>query len=244
MITYPQVQVAQLIERKNRFIAHCLIPEENREVVVHVKNTGRCKELLVPGVEVGISYQASATRKTDYDLISVKKAGRWINIDSQVPNQLAFEGVKSGEINLPGLKGEIELLKREVTFDRSRFDLYLETTANQKVIIEVKGMTLENQGIAAFPDAPTERGLKHVNELILLGEQGYIVYVLFIVQLSGVAVATIHEEMQPALQATIATGLSEHLQVIAQGCQVSAATIELAEKIPFVINQPFLDPNK
>ena len=244
MIKYPEVEIARLLTRENRFIAHCYLPKSDKEVVVHVKNTGRCKELLIPGAEVGISYQASATRKTDYDLITVKKGQQWVNIDSQVPNQLAFAGIETGKIQLPGLQGELTLLKREVTFGNSRFDLYLETTAQQKAVIEVKGMTLENQQVVAFPDAPTERGLKHVKELIRLAEQGYIVYLLFIVQLSGAKVATIHETMQPALQATIASGLAGNLQVLAQSCHVSAGTIELADAIPFDLNQVFIDPNK
>lgn len=242
-VEYPQVEVAQLIERKNRFIAHCSLPSTGQEVVVHVKNTGRCQELFYPGVDVAISYQASPTRKTDYDLIAVKKGDAWINIDSQVPNLLAFEGIRDGRIVLPGVSGAISLIKREVTFNQSRFDVYLETDQQEKVIVEVKGMTLENHQVGAFPDAPTERGLKHVKELIELGQQGYRVYVLFMVQLAAIQVATIHSEMQPALADTIANGQAKGLQVLAYTCDVSPSTIAVKEAIPFDLKADFINPN-
>ncbi|MBP1043704.1 DNA/RNA nuclease SfsA [Vagococcus sp. BWB3-3] len=241
-VTYPKVAVAQLIERKNRFIAHCYLPSEDREIVVHVKNTGRCRELFYPGVDVAVSYQASATRKTDYDLIAVKKGQNWINIDSQVPNLLAYEGIRGGQISLPGIVGEIATIRREVTFNRSRFDVYLETDQAEKVIVEVKGMTLENHQIGAFPDAPTERGLKHVRELIALGKEGYQVYVLFIVQMADIRLATIHQKMQPAL----ATAMADHdsgLQILAYTCEVTPATIELKGAVPFDLSAEFSDPN-
>lgn len=242
IVEYPKVEVAKLIERKNRFIAHCYLPEKG-EVVVHVKNTGRCRELFYPGVEVALSYQASATRKTDYDLIAVKKGAKWINIDSQVPNLLTYEGIRNGQISLPGLTGEIATIRREVTFNHSRFDVYLETDQDEKVIVEVKGLTLENQQIGAFPDAPTERGLKHVRELIELGQAGYHVYLLFIVQMADTQVATIHNEMQPALATTIAEGQRTGLEVLAYTCQVTPNTIEIKEPIPFDLTAPFINPN-
>lgn len=243
-VDYPKVEVAQLIERKNRFIAHCYLPSEEREIVVHVKNTGRCRELFYPGAEVAVSYQASATRKTDYDLIAVKKGQNWINIDSQVPNLLAFEGIRDGQIVLPGITGEITTIKREVTFNHSRFDVYLETDQAEKVIVEVKGMTLENNQIGAFPDAPTARGLKHVRELIDLGKNGYQVYVLFIVQMADIKLATIHQEMQPALATTIGEGLTSGLQVLAYTCQVTPSSIDVKERIPFDLSATFINPNQ
>lgn len=244
IVKYPKVEVAQLIERKNRFIAHCYLPSESREIVVHVKNTGRCQELFYPGVEVAVSYQASATRKTDYDLIAVKKADAWINIDSQVPNLLAYEAIRDGRIILPGMRGQITSIKREVTFNHSRFDLYLETDQGEKVIVEVKGMTLENEGVGAFPDAPTARGLKHVKELIELGQSGYQVYLLFIVQLADIGLATIHRDMQPALAETIAEGQKMGLQVLAYTCQVTPETIEVDQEIMFDVTATFKNPNK
>ncbi|MGY3747484.1 DNA/RNA nuclease SfsA [Vagococcus salmoninarum] len=243
MVIYPEVTVARFKERKNRFIAHCLLPDTLEEVVVHVKNTGRCRELLLPNVEVALSFQGSPTRKTDYDLIAVKKGQQWINIDSQVPNQLAFEGIKNKTISLPGLRGELTVLKREVTFGESRFDLYVETSEQQKAIIEVKGMTLENQQIGAFPDAPTERGLKHVKGLIEYQKAGYQTYLLFIVQLTQVTKTTINQVMQPALRETISGGLLQGLQVLSYDCQVTPDTIAVKGQVPFDLVTEFTPPN-
>ena len=243
MVTYPAVEIAQFIERENRFIAYCYLEESGEKVRVHVKNTGRCKELLIPGVAVALSYQAGAHRKTAYDLIGVKKENQWINIDSQVPNRLAYEGLESGELVLPGLKGNWTQLKKEVTFGSSRFDLYGETTEGEKVIIEVKGMTLANQKVGAFPDAPSLRALKHVEGLAHWRREGYLTYIVFIVQLAEVAVATIHREMQPALAEAIELGQSEGLKVIAQTCQVTPDKILLKDTIPFNLYQEFNNPN-
>lgn len=243
MVTYPAVEIAEFIERENRFIAYCRLPNQEELVRVHVKNTGRCRELLLPGVSVAVTYQASHTRKTDYDLIAVQKAETWVNIDSQVPNQLTFDGLESGALTLNGLQGEIIKLQREVTFGSSRFDLYAETSVGEKVIIEVKGMTLENQGVGAFPDAPSLRALKHVRELATWRKKGYLTYVVFIVQLETVDVATIHAEMQPALAEAFAEGLAEGLIVQAQTCQVAPNKITLKDRISFALEQPFKNPN-
>lgn len=243
MVKYPAVEIATFIERENRFIAYCYLSDKKEKVRVHVKNTGRCRELLLPGVDVAISFQGSPQRKTDYDLIAVKKGKEWINIDSQVPNQLAFEGLQSGELILPNLKGEWTSLKREVTFGSSRYDIYGETTAAEKVIIEVKGMTLENYQIGAFPDAPSLRALKHIEALSDWRAAGYLTYVIFIVQLENVKVATIHQEMQPALAKAIEQGQEEGLEVIAQTCQVGPDRITLKERIPFKLSEPFINPN-
>lgn len=243
MIIYPEVHLANFINRPNRFIAECRLIDSGEKVTVHVKNTGRCKELLLPNVEVALSYQASPTRKTDYDLIAVKKATEWINIDSQIPNQLASEGLLDKTIILPGLVGEISSLKREQTFGNSKFDILVETDQGEQAFIEVKGMTLTNKAIGAFPDAPTLRGLKHINELTAAKKAGYHCYVLFIVQLERVKVATIHKKMQPALAEVISLGQKVGLHVIAYTCQVSPATIKLHKQLPFKLNQAFEDPN-
>lgn len=244
MIIYPEVHLAKFIKRPNRFIAECQLIDSKKNVTVHVKNTGRCKELLLPGVEVALSYQASATRKTDYDLIAVKKAAKWINIDSQIPNQLASEGLLDKTIILPGLVGEICSLKREQSFGNSKFDIWIATDQGEQAFVEVKGMTLENKEIGAFPDAPTIRGLKHVKELAEAKKVGYQSYVLFIIQFEKVKVATIHEQMQPALAEAIFSGQKAGIHVIAYNCQVTAATIAVQKSIPFELNQEFRDPNR
>lgn len=244
MYHYPQVQVGRFIDRPNRFIAHALVA--GKEVTAHVKNTGRGKEVLLPLVEVALSYQPSPKRKTDYDLIAVKKGadpGFWINIDSQVPNALAADGIRSGQILLPKLKGNITLVKREVVFEDSKFDIYIETDQGEQAFVEVKGMTLENNGLGAFPDAPTLRGLKHVEGLRRAIQAGYQGYVLFIIQFEPVTSATIHQQMQPALAAAILSGQREGLTVLAYNCVVTPGTIAVKGSIPFELDQEFIDPN-
>ena len=244
MVVYQAVELARFIVRDNRFVAQCELPTKEEMVAVHVKNTGRCRELLKPGVTVALSYQGNPTRKTAYDLIAVLVGETWINIDSQVPNQLAYEGLLSGELQLPGLAGPIQSVRREVTFGASRFDLVVETESGAQGIVEVKGMTLVNQRVGAFPDAPTLRGLKHVQELAHWSEKGYQTYVVFIVQTSEVDVATIHREMQPALATAFASGMAQQLQVVAQTCAVGPDTIKLKKAIPFELEHPFIDPNR
>lgn len=141
MVEYREIVKGTFIERPNRFIAICQVA--GKEIVTHVKNTGRCKELLIPGVTVYLNYVPSKTRKTDYDLISVLKGNRLINIDSQVPNEIVEESLLTGKMQLPGVKGIIQTLKREVVYQNSKFDFYFETDKSEKGFIEVKGMTLE-----------------------------------------------------------------------------------------------------
>lgn len=243
MITYPNVQLACFIHRPNRFIAECRIQETGQLVTVHVKNTGRCKELFFPEVEVALSYQPSPKRKTDYDLIAVKKGEAWFNIDSQVPNALASQALLDGTIVLPHLNGQIVSIKREQTFAQSKFDILVETDSGQKAFVEVKGMTLENQAVGAFPDAPTLRGLKHVTELIEAMHEGYQSYVLFIVQFEQIEIATIHTEMQPALADAIFLGQKQGLSVIAYNCCVTSDTIKVAHQVPFDVTKMFEEPN-
>jgi sugar fermentation stimulation protein A len=240
---YPKVELAQFLQRPNRFIAACKLLETNETVIAHVKNTGRGKEVFLPNAMVALSYQAAPTRKTDYDLIAIKKGQQWINIDSQVPNTLASEAIQSGQIILPGLKGTIVTLKREQRYGQSKFDIYLETDLGERVFVEVKGMTLENLGIGAFPDAPSLRGLKHVKELTQASQAGYQCYVLFIVQFEAVSTVTIHRDMQPALAEMIALALTQGVQVLAYNCLVTPATIEINHAVPFDLYQEFVDPN-
>lgn len=241
---YPNVQLAYFIERPNRFIAHCRLMETNAEVITHVKNTGRGKEVFLPGAVVALSYQPSPKRKTDYDLIAVKKGSIWINIDSQVPNTLVNEALKNGQIVLPGLVGTIQTVKREQRFAHSKFDFLVETDADEQAFVEVKGMTLENKGIGAFPDAPTLRGLKHVTELMAATKAGYRCYVLFVVQFEEIKQATIHQEMQPAFAENVGAAIDQGVQVLAYNCHVTPATIELKSQVTFDLLQAFDDPNK
>jgi sugar fermentation stimulation protein A len=238
---YPEVKSAVFLERPNRFIAHCCLKETGEVIIAHVKNTGRGKEVLIPGAEVAVAYAPGPKRKTDYDLIAVKKQGNWFNIDSQIPNRLAYEGILAGEIQLPGIE-KIKYLKREVVYGNSKFDLYLETETGQKAFVEVKGMTLENGEVGAFPDAPTLRGLKHVKELIAAKKAGYEAYVLFIVQFETLHTATIHEEMQPTLAEAIKEAQACGVHVLAYNCYVQANQITVKQRIPFILDYPFEDP--
>ncbi|MGY3750596.1 DNA/RNA nuclease SfsA [Vagococcus acidifermentans] len=239
MVTYQVIQKAVFLKRVNRFVAVCRLNGSGEQVTVHVKNTGRCRELLVAQAEVSLSYEAHDRRKTAYDLIAVKKDGQWVNIDSLAPNQLVYDGIASGIIKVPGLKGDICLLQREKQIGSSRFDLYIETTLQEKLIVEVKGVTLAKNGVAAFPDAPTLRGLKHVQSLHRLMSEGYRSLVVFVVQLASVDVATIHAGMQPELQAAFVAGMADGLDVAAYSCQVTARSIKLKKPIPFDINESF-----
>lgn len=176
-MTYKNIIKAVFIDRPNRFIARCEINEQVE--TVHVKNTGRCKELLIPGTTVFLEKFNAQTRKTNYDLISVIKGNRIINIDSQAPNKIFLEWAKSGKF-LP----DILLIKPEYRFLNSRFDFYIETPF-KKIFIEIKGATLENNGVVMFPDAPTQRGLKHISELIEVKKKGYEAYIIFVIQMEN-----------------------------------------------------------
>ncbi|WP_346349298.1 DNA/RNA nuclease SfsA [Enterococcus faecium] len=238
---YQQVEIAFFIDRPNRFIAHCM-KKDGEIIIAHVKNTGRGKEVLIPGAEVAIVFAPGPKRKTAYDLIAVKKKGDWFNIDSQLPNRLAIDGILDGTILLPGLTGPFTVYKREVTYLHSKFDIYLETVVGQKAFVEVKGMTLENKAIGAFPDAPTLRGLKHIGELTYAAQDGYAAYVLFIAQFEHLHLATIHEEMQPALADMVRHAQQSGVQILAYNCQVSADEVTIKQAIPFDVDIPFEDP--
>lgn len=239
---YTNSRLARFILRENRFIARCRLLETNQEVVVHVKNTGRSRELLLPDTLVCLQYVESQTRKTSYDLIAVKKNDQWINIDSQLPNQLVKEGILAKKIFLPETAKGISLLKPEVVYQHSKFDFYFETGDNKKGFIEVKGMTLENKEIGAFPDAPTSRGLKHISELILARQAGYLATLIFVVQFEKIRCATIHREMQPAFAQKIEEALLAGVNVLAYNCIVTPDMVILKSSVVFDVNCPFEEP--
>ena len=173
---YRKVIDAKFINRPNRFIAEVEIPERGREIV-HVKNTGRCKELLIPGVDVILEESDNPNRKTKYDLIAVSKKGMgWINIDSQAPNKVVYEWLE---------KQGYSYIKPEYKYGNSRIDFYMERE-NSKYLMEVKGCTLEIDRIGYFPDAPTERGVKHLRELTLATKKGYKCIIAFVIQMEGI----------------------------------------------------------
>lgn len=170
MVVYEKMTQGVFLERPNRFLARVLL--DGQEEICHVKNTGRCRELLLPGAEVWCQHSDDPKRKTHWSLITVRKADRLVNLDSQVPNPLALDYVKAG-----GLGFVPDVVKAEQVFGSSRFDLYYEV-GERRGFVEVKGVTLEEGGVARFPDAPTQRGAKHLRELQAAVAQGYEAWVL------------------------------------------------------------------
>lgn len=223
-------------ERINRFVAVVNIPGKDI-VKVHVKNTGRCRELFIKGAAVYLEdFEGKMkTRKMQYSLIGIEKKTAdgiiLVNVDSQAPNAAAGEALKSGKIRLPGLKGKLTYLKPEKSFGKSRFDFYAETSEGEKAYIEVKGVTLEEEGAALFPDAPTERGVKHVNELAEACRCGFEAYIIFVVQMNGATYFTpnskTHSEFGEALRNAKAKGV----HVLAYDCIVGKNFMEIDEPV-------------
>ncbi len=225
---YLSTHKAIFIRRPNRFIAHVLL--NDKEEVVHVKNTGRCKEILKEGAEVILERAVNKNRKTRYSLIAAYKDRRLINIDSQVPNQVVYETLEQGD--LPNF-GKLTQLKKEVTFANSRFDIYFETEKN-KGYIEVKGVTLESEGETMFPDAPTVRGTKHVMEMIQAVEQGYQGYIFFVIQMKGVKSFTPNKKMDPEFARTLKEARERGVRLLAYDCYVSENMIKLGNRVPII----------
>ena len=209
--------------RPNRFIAHVEI--DGQPEVVHVKNTGRCRELLPVGAEVWCEVSDNPNRKTKFDLITVRKGHRLINMDSQAPNKAA------GEWLLAGGLGEIQNLKAETFHEDSRFDFSFEMDG-RKCFLEVKGVTLENDGICAFPDAPTERGAKHLKGLCKLAQEGYGAYVLFVIQMADVKCLHPNDVTDPKFGAALREAAANGVQVLAMDCHVTEDTMEIRNPVP------------
>lgn len=225
---YKNVVKGEFLSRPNRFIAKVKIKEEIH--TVHVKNTGRCKELLVPNATVYLDLADNPNRKTKYDLIAVEKQIAnddflLINMDSQVVNAAAEEWLKKGD-----LFGKDAIIRREVTFGKSRFDFYIEKD-NRKIFLEVKGVTLEKGGIASFPDAPTERGVKHIKELITCCNQGYEGYILFVMQMKGVARFTPNDLTHQAFGDALREAEKSGVKIMAMDCVVTPQSIEIDKSI-------------
>jgi sugar fermentation stimulation protein A len=212
------------VDRPNRFIAHVEIGGEIQ--TVHVKNTGRCRELLQPGTEVWCQESTNPNRKTKYDLITVRKGERLINMDSQAPNTAAGEWLRNGGL------GQIENLKAEVFRDDSRFDFAFSKDGKQ-CFLEVKGVTLENDGVCAFPDAPTERGAKHLKGLAQLAREGYGAYVLFVIQMPDVKYLHPNDATDPAFGAALRKAAENGVTVLAMDCAVTEDAMEL--RLPVLV---------
>lgn len=214
---YDKIKKGVFMERPNRFIA--LVEIEGKIEVCHVKNTGRCKELLTEQAEVLVQECGHPGRKTKYDLISVWKGPRLINMDSQAPNTICREWLNSG-----AYFQDLKMIKPEQKYRNSRFDFYLETV-NRKIFVEVKGVTLENKGIVLFPDAPTERGVKHLKELAACIEEGYEAMVVFIIQMKDVRYMMPNDRMHPEFGAALRALSSKGGKILAIDCSVTEDTI-------------------
>ena len=227
---YENICKGNFIARPNRFIAEVEIGGEL--VRAHVKNTGRCRELLTPGAEVYLEDFAGrmGNRKLRYSLIGVKKGSLLINMDSQAPNQVCEEALLAGTLKLPGMKTLTEV-QREKTFESSRFDFYIEDEGGRKGWLEVKGVTMEEGGVARFPDAPTERGIKHLRELVQAAEQGYRAYVLFVVQMSGISFFEPNDRTHKAFGDALRSAQKKGVQVLACDCEVTVNTLEIQNMI-------------
>ena len=210
-------------ERPNRFIARVTVDGE--EKICHVKNTGRCRELLLPDAEVILQKFDTGTRKTEYDLIAVYKNGMLINIDSQAPNKVFGEWVRDS-----GFFGELTLIRPECTFKNSRFDFYLET-AERKIFVEVKGVTLERDGVLLFPDAPTERGARHLRELAEAVKEGYEAYVFFVIQMKKCLYFTPNAETDKAFSDTLKRVAGEGVHVCAVCCDTTSDSLSITEHV-------------
>lgn len=228
---YAHVIQGTFVERPNRFIA--MVNIHGHIEKAHVKNTGRCRELLIPGTTVFLQVHDDPKRKTKYSLITVLKGDTYINIDSQIPNKLAEEYVKAGHV-----LNEPLTVKREKTYGDSRFDLFV-TSGNRQMFIEVKGVTLNQEGVARFPDAPTERGVKHIKGLIKAIENGYEAAILFIVQMKGISHFEPNMETHPEFGHVLKEAQKAGVRLLAVDCQVGSDWIETDQ--PVEINLDSVD---
>ena len=229
---YERIEKAVFLERPNRFIAYTEL--NGRKETVHVKNTGRCAELLVPGASVYIQRSANPDRKTKWDLISVEKGERMINMDSQIPNRLVEEWIRGGH-----LFRDVTLVRPETTYGNSRFDLYVEAEG-KRIFIEVKGVTLEENGVCRFPDAPSERAVKHLEELILAKQEGYETYVFFVIQMKDVRYFTPNTDTHPAFAEALRRAAAAGVHILAYDCTVSPDSIEIDSPVDIVLGSPEL----
>jgi len=223
-VQYQNIVSGRFIDRPNRFIAHVEIGGQVQ--VVHVKNTGRCKELLMPGVAVYLEGSSDPKRKTAWDLIAVEKGDRLINMDSQAPNRVFGEWAREGNF-LP----DVTLVRPEQRYRVSRFDFYIEA-GGKRHFVEVKGVTLEEDGIVRFPDAPTERGVKHLEELIRAREDGYESWVCFVIQMSGVTRFEPNDRTHPQFGEALRRAARAGVHVLALECDVERDRLTIRGRIP------------
>ncbi len=228
-LKYEKVIKGIFIERPNRFVAEIFV--DGKPTYAHVKNTGRCKELLISGAEVFLEdyIDKMKERKYRYSLVGVMKNGNMINMDSQIPNKVIEEALKSKKLILSNMEN-LEIIQREKTFLNSRFDFYLKDSNGKEGYLEVKGVTLEKNGIAMFPDAPTERGVKHINELIVAKEKGYEAYVVFLIQMEKIKKLTPNKETHLAFHEKLLEAKQRGVEIVVVNSKLSIDEIEVSEK--------------
>ena len=241
---YTDMIPGTFLNRPNRFIAHVRIGEQTE--VVHVKNTGRCKELLIPGAKVFVEESENPNRKTKYDLVQVFKGEKLVNIDSQMPNYLVREWLEHKEgkdgINCqPGFYfSNIKKIQSEKTYGDSRFDLYLEYE-EKKAWIEIKGVTLEEAGICRFPDAPTQRGVKHIRELEKSLEDGYEAWIIFVIQMNGMRQFQPNWKTHEAFGDALVHAWQAGVHILALECNVSEGEIYIEKEIEINLKKELLN---
>lgn len=226
---YKEIKKAVFMDRPNRFCAHVSIDGKTEEV--HVKNTGRCKELLLPGADIILECSDNPKRKTKYSLVSVYKGNMLVNMDSQSPNTVVYEALINGKIKEIG---KPDYIKREVKYSNSRFDIYFEKDG-KKGFVEVKGVTLENDMTASFPDAPTSRGTKHLNELMSAKADGYEAFVFFLIQMKGPNRFVPNEINDLLFAKTLRQAAAKGVNILAYDCNVTENTLEIGNKIEVFI---------
>lgn len=237
-MNYKKMKEAVFLSRPNRFIANAIIDGEPQ--TIHVKNTGRCKELLYEGARIFLEDHGEErkTRKTRYSLVTVEKkvsgtkpAVRLVNIDSQAPNRAVGEALADGSIILPGLAYPLLRIKPEMTYGASRFDFYVEDGKGSKALIEVKGVTLEENGIVRFPDAPTERGVKHIKELCHALDRGFSTYLIFVIQMKGVSFLEPNDETHGAFGESLREAFYKGVVLLAYDCNVTTDSMTIGDPV-------------
>lgn len=225
---YSNIERAVFLSRPNRFIAICRSAEGGEEIRCHVKNTGRCRELLIPGCTVLLERSENPLRSTPCDLVAVYKGDRLINMDSSAPNRAAAEF-------LPILYEGCTLFRTEYSWGNSRFDFYLERP-DERRLIEVKGVTLEENGHTRFPDAPTERGLRHVEELIAARRAGFSATLLFVIQMDGAVTFSPNDLTQPAFRDALIRAQAAGVELLAYDCIVTEDSMQIKSPIPILLS--------
>lgn len=224
---YRNITYGKFISRPNRFIA--IADVDGKTEVCHVKNTGRCRELLIPGVDVILEGSDNPSRKTKYDLVAVYKEGELINIDSQAPNRVFGEWAAEH-----GYFGKCPSIRPESKYKNSRFDFYIESDG-RKIFTEVKGVTLEENGVVLFPDAPTERGVKHVNELIDAAKNGYEAYIFFVIQMKNCSYFTPNRRTHPDFAEVLVKAKENGVNIQAVNCTVTPDSMEICDFVEVIL---------